>query len=366
MRRLSFFLAACIIAGIPATSRAQLSDKLRINGYASFEFEQRIGPVGRGDGHGSFDSDGLDLVFNFMPVQKVRVSTDITIEHGGSTGEQRGGINAQYAFAEYTINDWFRVRGGKDYSHFDLYNEFDAAKPAFLSVKVPYATVKPEKYGSDSRFYPISVSGIAILGSGALGGKPLDYIVQLSNGDQPIIPVAGSTVANNPFNVDDNNQKAYSGTVRYSPTSSLRVGASFYLDHPEEYDATFVDLKSQSSLGSYGTVIEWQPGQNGVELELVRGSTAPSTGVAVNRDALSFMVYRRFGPVTPYARYEHLDPNHSIDQDEASTRIGGINVQIGQGTFVKLEFDDFRSGLLNKRFKGVNYGEIKSSFAVAF
>ena len=43
-------------------SSAQLSDRIRINGYSSFEFEKSISPDGRGDPNGSFDADLFDLV----------------------------------------------------------------------------------------------------------------------------------------------------------------------------------------------------------------------------------------------------------------------------------------------------------------
>ena len=65
---------------LPATVQAQLGDRLRINGYSSMEFEYMTSDDGRGDPNGSFDADLFDLVFNFRPVDRLRIAADITWE----------------------------------------------------------------------------------------------------------------------------------------------------------------------------------------------------------------------------------------------------------------------------------------------
>ncbi|MBK7906450.1 MAG: hypothetical protein IPJ78_07790 [Gemmatimonadetes bacterium] len=366
MQRSSLFLLLGLVAVTGAPAAAQQSDRFRINGYSSFEYEQRTGPAGRGDTRGSFDSDGFDLVFNFAPADRFRVAADIAWEHGAASEDQRGNNAIEYAFAEYAVSDWFRVRAGKMFVHFGIYNEIHTAKPAFLSVKEPSSTVRTDKYGSRVRFYPRHASGIAFTGSGQIAGRALDYVVQISNGDQPVSPVAGGASENNPFDKDDNSQKAISGIVRFSPVDAFRIGVSFYRDRPEEYDALFESLGSQSTLASYGAFVDWQPGNSGVEVEWVQGSLDASSGTGIDRTGLSAMVYQRMGRYTPYLRYEAHDPDTGTPDDEASTSIIGLNTRITQGLFLKTEYDQFKSGVDNRRFRGVNFGEIKVSVSVAF
>ena len=89
--------------------------------------------------------------------------------------------------------------------HFGIYNEIHTAKPATLTVKEPQSTNKNHKFGSELRFYPRWLTGIAVTGRRTIGGVDVDYIAQLANGEQ-------STV--NPFEEDENQEKSISGRVR--------------------------------------------------------------------------------------------------------------------------------------------------------
>ena len=123
-------------------------------------------------------------MFNFTPVDRFRVAADLTWEHGPATEEFRGNVAVEYAFAEYSVRDWLRLRAGKMFTPFSIYNEIHTAKPLFLSVKEPVSTNKIEKMGSTIRFYPRWGAGLTVLGNGQLAGKDWDYVVQVSNGEQ--------------------------------------------------------------------------------------------------------------------------------------------------------------------------------------
>ncbi|MCJ8345079.1 hypothetical protein MJH12_06035 [bacterium] len=119
------------------------------------------------------------------------------------------------------------------FTHFGIYNEIHTAKPATLSVKEPLSTNKNDKLGSAERFYPRWNSGIAVLGSGTVGGneKEYDYILQLSNGEDS---------QTNPYEEDSNTFKAINGRFRYSLQEDLRVGFSFFNDSINIYNAANV------------------------------------------------------------------------------------------------------------------------------
>src|SRR5215208_2046366 len=122
--------AALALAG-PLPLHAQVTDFVRINGYTSVEFEKTLGEAGRGDHSGSFDADGFDLVLNFTPSHRLRVAADLTWEHGPATEDGRGNVAVEYAFPEYYASDLLKVRAGKMFTNFGIYNEIHTAKPAF-------------------------------------------------------------------------------------------------------------------------------------------------------------------------------------------------------------------------------------------
>ena len=210
-------LAGVVVLASATPSTAQLSDRIRINGYSSFEFERSISSDGEGDPNGSFDADLFDIVLNFRPTDRLRVAADLTWEHGVASEDQVGNAAVEYAFGEYTVSEALRLRAGKMFAHFGIYNDIHTAKPATLTVKEPHSANKNHKFGSDLRFYPRWLTGIALTGKRAISGVDVDYIAQIANGEQ-------STV--NPFEEDENREKSVSGRVRAYPVAepALRTG----------------------------------------------------------------------------------------------------------------------------------------------
>ena len=69
---------------------------------------------------------------------------------------------------------------------------------------------------------------------------------------------------------------------------------------------------------------------------------------------------------TPYIRFEDLDPNKDIEQDKAYLLIIGINTEIEENFFLKIEVDMFSSEDANSRFEGKSYSEFKAAIAIGF
>jgi hypothetical protein len=352
---------ACLLASAllwPAVASAQISDMFHLNGYTAFEFEKILGDKGKGDANGSFDADELDLVFNFTPSERLRVSADLSWEHGPATEDGRGNVAMEYAFAEVTVKDWLKVRGGKMLTAFGIYNEIHAAKPAFWSVKEPFATNKNDSFGSEMRFYPRWQAGLAVLGNVHFSSMDLDYVAQLSNGEQS---------STNPFEEDDNKSKAFTARVRFRPTQKITVGASVYTDNLTEYDADGKDTGGRTRLLSYGAQLQWVPSELGFEFEYERGSIDPSQVAKQNRSALSAMAYYTFRErFTPYFRYEWLDPDAGVANDNAQYFIYGINIRVVMALYVRADLDTVKAGVANSRFKGQGFTELKALATVGF
>lgn len=370
--RLSILMVLCLSA--PWVLATPL-DKLTINGYFSFEYEKNISGDEEGDQNGSFDLDLFDLVINFQPTDRLRIASDLTWEHGTATEDNYGNAAIEYAFAEYTVKPLFKVRVGKMFTHFGIYNEIHTAKPANLTVKEPLTTNKNNKLGSDIRFYPRWNTGIALTGDGDLGEGTFDYVVQVVNGDDSANEdqIADPTEPNiNPHEDDLNTHKAVNVRFRYWPTDDLRVGASYYTDVAGHFDADPTEV-GEASVDSYGVEGEYFFGQSALELEYVFGNidydaaAGPASDVEKDRSAFTAMISHYVTPkIRPYFRYEFLEPDDDADDDEATLAILGVNVQIDEGLYLKLEADKFDTEDANDKYNGASFTELKASVSVGF
>lgn len=353
--RLALMSVVAALAAAPA--QAQLGDRIKINGYGSLEFEKQVGEAGKGDPNGSFDSDGFDFVLNVLPSDRVRVAVDLTWEHGAATEDGRGNVAVEYAFVEFVASDWLKLRGGKMFVPFGLYNEIHTAKPLFLSVKEPYATDKTDKLGSPIRFFPRWGSGLSLLGAGLVFGRDLDYVVQVSNGESVFV---------NPFEEDDNTAKAVAARVRYHVLPSLALGASLYHDRFTEPTEEGEPGDGRGTLASYGVTLSWDGKPAGAELAYLSGSIDPSTDGRLSRSGLEAMAWANLGRFRPYLRYEWHDPNRDRADDVATLLIGGLNLRIEGSLFLKAELDRFTSEPGNPKLKGADFTEFKASLAYGF
>jgi hypothetical protein len=349
-----------------AVPMAGAEDKFQINGYGSLEFEKQLTDTsqGKGDKNGSFDADAFVLVMNFTPSNRLRISSNLSWEHGPALEDLRGNVALEYAFAEFYVWDALKVRAGKQLIPFGIYNEIHTAKPLFLSVKEPFSTNKIDKLGSSQRYYPRWGAGIELLGTGQVGGRDWDYVVLVTNGDQKVKAMTAEFP--NPFELDDNAAKSITGRVRFHPIKTITVGASIYTDSLEEFDAKGIHTGKTTSLMSYGGQATWDERHGGVELEYIHGHTETSAGVRDVRSGISAMAWGNLGRVRPYLRYEGHDPDSNLPDNDATTVLGGINLRIEQGLFLKTELDRVTAGKANTRFKGQSYTEFKGSISYGF
>ncbi|MEQ9402663.1 MAG: hypothetical protein RIM99_03675 [Cyclobacteriaceae bacterium] len=339
-------------------SHAQFTEKFRLNGYSSFEYENLLSNEGNSDPNGSFDADLIDLVVNVDITPRLRFATDITWEHGTATEEGIGNAAVEYAFPEYTIRNWLKFRVGKMFVPFGIYNEIHTAKPAFLAVKEPLSTNKPDKFGADERFYPRWATGISLLGNFALGNIQFEYNVQLSNGYQE---------NTNPFEEDDNEEKALATRLLIQPTTDLKIGVSTYSDKVSELDGAGDDTGERTKVSSFSTHAEYTYKDLGLELEYITGKTNPSAPGDLTKNGFEGMLYYSLGNrFTPYVRYESLDPDTNVDDDKASMISFGLNTMIDENYFFKIQYNSISSGVNNSRFGGVDFSEIQAAVVLGF
>jgi len=333
-------------------------ENIDFNGYLSFEYEQHINGDAGGDKHGSFDLDLFDLVLNIDLSNSLRVATDITWEHGTATENELGNAAIEYAFAEYRINNLLQLRAGKMFTNFGIYNEIHTAKPAILTVKEPLSTNKNNKLGSEFRFYPRWNTGIALLGIKETPEYGLDYIIQLSNGED---------TESNPYEEDTNNTKAINGRLRVHLSDTIRAGLSFYHDKLNHYDLSG-NVDGSTRITSFGSQLQYETADGlGIEAEVVSGKVKTYQGVNIDRYALTTMFYFQLSPgITPYYRYEFLDPNRDISDDNGSIHILGVNLPVDNNMHLKIEIDKFNTDTANSEYNGADFVELKSSISIGF
>ncbi len=356
MRRPILALVAILAVSVTLPARGIDWDKIVINGYTSFEYERQFEAEdeGGGDPNGSFDSDGFDLVFNFQVSDKLRVSTDLTWEHGPATEDDRGNIAIEYGFIEYTVSDMMKVRVGKMFTPFGIYNQIHTAKPTFLSVKEPASTNKPERIVEDAaRFFPRWGAGIALQGDGTIGDKAWDYDVLLANGEQD---------ETNPFEEDNNKSKSVTGRFRLEPTDNLRVGASFYYDK--------LDAEDYDTIHSEGLELEWTRDKLHVQAEAVFGNYS-GVGVTPDKTQLGLFIlpsYHFDNGVTPYLRIDWIDPDTDRSSDEGTDLVLGVNYELSKWFMIKTELNHFNgsSNSTLAEYPGRDYNELKAAVVLGF
>ena len=334
-------------------AHAQGLDSLTINGYSSFEFEKQIEEEGGGDPNGSFDADLFDLVFNFQVNDKIRVSADLTWEHGSATEDELGNVAVEYAFVEYAFADLVKVRMGKMFTPYGIFNEIHTAKPAFLSVKEPAATNKPERIVENAfRFFPRWGTGIAIRGDGVIAERDFNYDVLVANGFQE---------DTNPFEEDNNLSKSVTARFRFEPTETISVGNSFYYDK--------VESDGVDNLVSEGLELHYQGNTWRLLAEIAFGWLQPTDGEKIHQVGWILQPsYSLDNGVTPYVRFERIDPNTSRDEDHGYNFIAGVNLELTGGFIIKAENNYFKGASESTlaQYPNASYNEIKAAVVLGF
>lgn len=383
MKRISALLTGLLTVSL----QADWTEHVTINGYVSVEYEQRVNgdKHPRVDEHGSFDSDMFDLVLNVQPTDRLRIAADLTWEHGAQSELGKGNVGVEYAFAEYTLSDAFKIRAGKMFTPFGIYNEIHTAKPSTIIFKEPNPTNKIYFISSDkyeqTLLYPRWGSGVALLGNVNAGSIPMDYIVQVTNGD--LVYGAGG----NEYDKDDNDRKAVTARVRADLSDNLQIGVSYYRDEMVRYERFGVEKTTYTQEGekltfvtreylpvgkmkvdSQGVFMIWHLSEDArLELEGVRGTLDVEDVDSFARMGYSAVAsYYVLPRVNLYFLYAWADPNDGKEHDTVVNFAPGVNIEIDDNMFLKTDYFNVRSEQDNVLYKGADYGEFRIGLAIGF
>ena len=331
------------------------SDKpeFTINAFASFEMEYQIDSEGNGDPNGSFDNDQIDIVLGYAK-DNFRLIIDLLYEHGAASEDDFGNVGLAFGFAEYAFSNSLSVRAGKYYSPYGTYNEYNSAKTAFLPVKIPLSTNKPDSLtGNGYRFFPRRQAGLGILGARPMGDGLISYDLAVSNGSQD---------ETNPFEEDNNTQKAFIGRVRYEGLGDWIIGASAYADHGAEggninslalhaeYEGDTFQLSAEADFGTLDLDQVGEPDidQLGGYVEL---------GLPLDNG------------LTPYLQYQYVETEAADLEQSAFIVIAGLNYVFRDYAHLKFENAYHKGSTDNTRFNdlsGRDYNELRAAIVLGF
>lgn len=372
----AFFGLLALLGFSLAGAAADWTEKMTINGYFSHEYEQHIDGDNskRADHANSFDADMFDVVLNVQATDRLRIAADLTWEHGPQTEIGKGNVATEYAFAEYAVSDAVKIRAGKMFIPFGIYNEIHTAKPAFLIMKEPNPTNKMyfiEKGAEGINYFPRWGSGVAVLGDSEFKGVPFDYIFQVTNGDLDYY--VGSVTDLNEYDKDDNQYKAVTFRTRADLTDDLQVGFSLYSDvlTAYGYDDTEEEWVAvgKNRLESQGLQMLWHlTDRLALEGEVVTGTYQQQTDDKIRRVSYSLLAsYLMPGDVfTPYFLYAQADPNLDRSGEKVIIHEPGVNIEIDHNMFLKVELFNVHSERYNTYHKGLDYTEFRTALAIGF
>ena len=345
-------LGALAVLGAAAAFADDVNQQVRFNGFMGVELEKQLDAQGLGDPKGSFDSDVIGIAINVHATDRVRVSLESDWEHGASTGANRGSLNLEYGFVEYTVSDALKVRAGKFLTPFGIFNEIHNVAYTFAPVKLPSPSNRTDRIVRDGYApHPRWGTGVAVHGDVSLGARDGSYDVLIANGDNATV---------NPFDRDENSSKSVAARVRFEPTASLRIGASYYWDRTNQTGFT--------RLTSYGVEADLRIRDLQVLTEAIVASKRRSDGTDL-RQAAAYLqaAYRLRFRLTPYVRLEVADMRGAPD-DAGMNLITGMSYELDRNLFLKVENNHFRGrkqGLLGQ-FPGGGYDEIKVAACFGF
>lgn len=352
MKRL-WCIAILLILPCWAEASVLESGGFQLNLYMSFEFEYQIDEEGLGDPNGSFDSDQIDLAFNYS-VDKMRIGVDLVLEHGVATEEDWGNVELSWGFFEYAFADAAKVKVGKVLTPIGIQNEMNTVRTGFLTVKNPLSVYKAGKLVEGGyRFAPRRQVGIGMVGGANLGSGYLQYDAYMANGFQS---------DTNPYEEDNNSQKSVTGRVTYEFTPGVTLGGSLYTD-------TIDEEGDRANMTSYGLHFDYDGGRLLVRTEVFSGDLDPNGGPTREQLGAYLDVGYRFGKVTPYGEIQYVSIEEGDHSESAQAVVLGVFWQINRHFVIKVENAYFKGSEDNLVFEGIpgnDYNELHLALIAGF
>jgi len=188
------FLIAAGLMGLSTSAYAEQG--VKVYGYLAVNYEDVAETPDGSNDPGEFSYPHLNLMFQSRIADNFRVY----LNFAGDGAEE---MSVRNYWGEYTYSDLFKIRAGKIYRPFGLFNEKLDAVPTYLGIE------PPELFDKDHLMLP-RTGDLMLHGSYFMGGNTLKY--SLMTGNKEVIDTG----------------KPVSWDLNYSIGNDLKFGTSGY------------------------------------------------------------------------------------------------------------------------------------------
>lgn len=294
------------------------------NGYFGANYEDS-----RSTRRGSFDAYVLSLGTRMRLDDKISARAQMDYEHGPfhdvkdangtKTLDARssGEIALSNVYGQYDVADWLSVRAGKFLAPIGLYNQFLYAVPTFPMLKIPGVAVynRSSSIAQDAIFFQRYAQGLWASGARSWGDTRLAYDLYVSNGRAARA------------HEDDSSHKSVGGRAKVTLPLPVKVAplVSYYSD---KYDARAAGTTVEVVKSQYSVIpgLEIEAGDFSFKSEYAfseitnRGGGKDKVMAAVYAEAYYTLGER----VTPFVRYEFLEPDRKTHNDREREATVGL------------------------------------------
>jgi hypothetical protein len=344
----------------PADPEASAPDKLQIHGFVSQgAFYSTDNDYIGASSRGSAELFEAGLNFSTEPVERLRVGVQLFAARTGTLSD--GTPRIDWAFLDYRLRRWLKLRAGIIRIPFGLYNEFVDVDAARTPILMPQAV-----YTLRSRDLLISHTGFSGYGTLELGaGGSLDYQAW---GGSLNIPRAALELDGAELESLETRYAVGGQLMWNAPLEGLRAGVSWIravIDFNLQLDQELIDVLvamglveptydgalfiTQRPASLYVGSLEYTRGDWTFAAEYVRQRTTQKTSLAAIPDAKGdserfyAMVNRQLSrcwAASAYYSVIHSDANHRTGRDPMRFPIRHVAFQRDAALTLRFDVND--------------------------
>ena len=329
--------------------------KYELYGYSQIDFSASS-QQGTKSG---FSQRRLNLIGEYFLDKNIRVLNDIEYENGTdispSDSNSTGVIKVSRMWIEYSVAPQLKIRAGKMFTPFGLYNLIHDASASYFPVDPPimYSSLKLFNGLPAQRLFAKYYTGIELLGIFEIDseGGQIEYSAGIGNGR-----------GISKFGEDLNNNRSLSFRAMYRPSflEGLQFGTSYYLDR------NYYGIGGVKNDDEYSAGLDIQYENDNLQLQ-TEGLISSYKLLSGKKDLITVgylqAAYTFYDVLTPFVNYTVISNNIKSNEVSFSRLNFGINWAVSINLFLKSEIQFHES---EEEHSDKSFEVFKLSAAIAF